>query len=106
MFVDVGLSGESGDEVTDQVESDPKFCGPWFSVAVCGKMALPCFLNLWGAKCIVGEMLKLSVVLAKSTVSAVLWRHGIPPAPQRGRVTDGDRIIVHDPAITLAIDFA
>ena len=62
--------------------------------------------DTWGAKRIVGEMLKLGVDIAKSTVSAILRRHGIPPAPQRGRVTDGDRVIVHDPATTVAIDFA
>jgi putative transposase len=60
----------------------------------------------WGAKRIVGEMLKLGVDITKSTVSAILKRHGIPPAPDRGRVTDGDRVIVHDPATTVAIDFA
>ena len=60
----------------------------------------------WGAKRIVGEMMKLGVDIAKSTVSAILKRHGIPPAPLRGRVTDGDRVIVHDPATTVAIDFA
>ena len=60
----------------------------------------------WGAKRIVGEMLKLGVDIAKSTVSAILKRHGITPAPQCGRVTDGDRVIVHDPATTVAIDFA
>jgi putative transposase len=62
--------------------------------------------DAWGAKRIVGEMLKLGVDIAKSTVSAILKRHGIPPAPQRGRVTDGDRVFVHDPATTVAIDFA
>ena len=62
--------------------------------------------DAWGAKRIVGEMLKLGVQIAKSTVSAILRRHGIPPAPQRGHVTDGDRVIVHDSAITVAIDFA
>ena len=62
--------------------------------------------DAWGAKRIVGEMLKLGVDIAKSTVSAILRRHGIPPAPQRGRVTNGDRVIVHDPATTVAIDFA
>ena len=62
--------------------------------------------DAWGAKRIVGEMLKLGIDIAKSTVSAILRRHGVPPAPQRGRVTDGDRVIVHDPATTAAIDFA
>ena len=62
--------------------------------------------DAWGAKRIVGEMQKLGVDIAKSTVSAILRRHGVPPAPQRGRVTNGDRVIVHDPATTAAIDFA
>ena len=62
--------------------------------------------DAWGAKRIVGEMLKLGVHIAKSTVSAILRRHGIPPAPQRGRVTNGDRVIFHDPATSVAIDFA
>jgi transposase len=62
--------------------------------------------DAWGAKRIVGELLKLGIHIAKSTVSAILRRHGIPPAPERGRATDGDRVIVHDPATTAAIDFA
>ncbi len=62
--------------------------------------------DAWGAKRIVGEMKKLGIDIATSTVAAILRRHGIPPAPQRGRVTDGDRVIVHDPATTAAIDFA
>ncbi len=49
--------------------------------------------DAWGAKRIAGEMLKLGIHITKSTVSAILRRHGIPPAPQRGRVTDGDRVI-------------
>jgi putative transposase len=62
--------------------------------------------DAWGAKRIVGEMMKLGITIAKSTVSAILRRHGIPPAPKRGRVREGDQIIVHDPITTSAIDFA
>ena len=51
-------------------------------------------------------MLKLGVDIAKSTVSVISKRHGIPPAPQRGWATDGNRVIVHDPATTVAINFA
>jgi len=60
----------------------------------------------WSAKRIVGEMIKLGVTTAKSTVTAILRRHGIPPAPTRERVKDDDRVIIHDPATTAAIDFA
>lgn len=62
--------------------------------------------DAWGAERIVGEMKKLGIDIVKSTVSAILCRHGIPPAPQRGRVLDGDRVLIHDPATTAAIDFA
>ena len=60
----------------------------------------------WGSERIVGEMQKLGVTIVKSTVSAILRRHGIPPAPKRGRMSDDERFLIHDPATTAAIDFA
>lgn len=62
--------------------------------------------DAWGAKRIVGELKKLGISIAKSTVSEILQRHGIPPAPERGLVTDGDRAIVSEVKGTAAIDFA
>ena len=62
--------------------------------------------DAWGSKRIVGEIRKLGVTIVKSTVSAILRRHGIPPAPKRGRVSDDERSVIHDPATTAAIDFA
>ena len=60
----------------------------------------------WGSERIVGEIRKLGVTIVKSTVSAILRRHGIPPAPKRGRMSDDERFLIHDPATTAAIDFA
>jgi putative transposase len=41
----------------------------------------------WGHKRIQGELLKLGVKLAKSTIASILSRHGIRPAPYRTRYT-------------------
>ncbi len=41
----------------------------------------------WGYKRIQGELLKVGVSLAKSTISSILSRHGIRPAPYRSRHT-------------------
>ena len=41
----------------------------------------------WGYRKIEGELLKLGVKIGKTTVGEILRRHGIPPAPQRGRST-------------------
>ncbi len=38
-----------------------------------------------GYEKLVGEMGKLGFKVSKTTVSTVLARHGIPPAPERGR---------------------
>lgn len=41
----------------------------------------------WGYKRIQGELLKLGVKLAASTIASILSRHGIRPAPHRSRLT-------------------
>ena len=60
----------------------------------------------WGRKRIAGELLGLGFKLSPSTVRRILKRHGIPPAPQRGRGRDHDLVVAMDPAHTVAIDFA
>lgn len=42
----------------------------------------------WGRRRIAGEMLKLGHKLDASTVRQILRRHGVPPAPKRGRGRD------------------
>ncbi len=37
----------------------------------------------WGYLRIVGEVRKLGITVSKTTVAAVLHRHGLPPAPRR-----------------------
>jgi hypothetical protein len=41
----------------------------------------------WGYKRIVGELLSLGFVVSPSSVRAILIRHGLPPAPQRDRLS-------------------
>jgi hypothetical protein len=41
----------------------------------------------WGHKRIHGELGKLGIDLDPTTVAKIMKRHGIPPAPQRGRST-------------------
>lgn len=62
--------------------------------------------DAWGRRRIAGELLGLGIELSSSTVRRILIRHGIPPAPQRGRGRDHDLVVAMDPAHTVAIDFA
>ena len=41
----------------------------------------------WGYRRIQGELLKLGLRCSHESVRAVLRRHGLPPAPKRGRST-------------------
>ena len=41
----------------------------------------------WGHRRIQGEVRKLGHAISASTVRAALWRHRVPPAPQRRRTT-------------------
>jgi hypothetical protein len=62
--------------------------------------------DAWGSRRIAGELDGLGIDLAPSTIRRILKRHGIPPAPQRGRGRDHDLAIATDHAKTVAIDFA
>jgi putative transposase len=65
-----------------------------------------CGNDSWGRRRIAGELLGLGIDLSPSTVRRILKRHGIQPAPQRGRGRDHDLAVAVDPAHTIAIDFA
>lgn len=39
--------------------------------------------NIWGYKCIQGELKKLDIILSKSTVANILRRNNWPPSPER-----------------------
>lgn len=48
---------------------------------------LACENSRWGYDRIAGELGKLGITLDPTTVKNILQRHGIPPAPRRGRST-------------------
>ena len=62
--------------------------------------------DAWGRRRIAGELDKLGIDISASSVRRILNRHGIPPAPQRGRGRDHDLTIVGDHSKTVALDFA
>ncbi len=62
--------------------------------------------DAWGTKRIVGELKKLGISIARSTVSAILKLHGLPPAPERGMITAENQGIAAEHPTTAAIDFA
>ena len=58
----------------------------------------------WGYKRIVGELHGVGVVVSPSSVRAILIRHGLPPAPQRDRLS-WRRFLRQQAASLLACDF-
>ena len=58
----------------------------------------------WGYKRIVGELLGLGVAVSPSSVRAILIRHGLPPAPERDRLS-WRRFLRQQAASMLACDF-
>jgi transposase InsO family protein len=58
----------------------------------------------WGYKRIVGELLGLGVAVSPSSVRAILIRHGLPPAPERDRLS-WRRFLRQHAASMLACDF-
>ena len=59
----------------------------------------------WGYKRIQGELHKLGYRVARATISAVLKRHHIPPAPSRGRGGSWRAFLRHYRQPVLACDF-
>jgi len=62
--------------------------------------------DAWGRRRIAGELATLGIDLDSSTVRNILRRHGIPPAPKRGRGRDNDLKVLADKPADVAIDFA
>lgn len=60
----------------------------------------------WGRRRIAGEMLKLGHKLDPGTVRHILRRHGVPPAPKRGRGRDGEVAVVAEKPADVEFDFA
>lgn len=59
-----------------------------------------------GYEKLAGELRKLGFQVSKTTVSTVLERYGIPPAPERGRAGSSRRVFLnHDKDQFLACDF-
>ena len=58
----------------------------------------------WGYKRIVGELLGLGFSVSPSSVRAILIRHGLPPAPERDRLS-WRRFLRQQAASMLACDF-
>ena len=61
--------------------------------------------DAWGRKRIKDEMTKLGITICASTIRNILQRHGIPPAPNRGRGRDEPEVIIGNFDNTVAIDF-
>ena len=59
----------------------------------------------WGYSRLRGELRKLGHRLARSTISAVLRRHRVPPAPTRGRGGSWRTVLRHYRQEVLACDF-
>ncbi|HAT11845.1 MAG TPA: hypothetical protein DCS97_14930 [Planctomycetes bacterium] len=60
----------------------------------------------WGRRRIAGALLALGHDLDAGTVRNILRRHGIPPAPNRGRGRDNDLQMAVETLADIAIDFA
>ena len=58
----------------------------------------------WGYKRIVGELISLGVAVSPSSVRAILIRSGLPPAPERDRLS-WRRFLRQQAASMLAYDF-
>lgn len=58
----------------------------------------------WGYRRIVGELAGLGIEVSPSSVRAILLRHGLPPAPERDRLS-WRRLLRQQAATILACDF-
>ena len=59
----------------------------------------------WGVDRIQGELLKLGFRIGETTIRAILRRHGVLPAPQRGNGGSWRRLLKHYKEQILACDF-
>ena len=66
---------------------------------------MACDNPTWGQKRIRGELLKVGVEVAARTVAAILDRHGIKPAPQRGSDWSWKRFMTEKADELVATDF-
>jgi len=62
--------------------------------------------DAWGRRRIAGALLALGHDLDAGTVRNILRRHGIPPAPKRGRGRDNDLRVAAETPADVALDFA
>jgi hypothetical protein len=53
-----------------------------------------------------GELLKLDIDISEETIANILERHGIPPAPERGRSPSWRHLMTHYKEQLLACDFS
>ncbi len=58
----------------------------------------------WGYQRIRGELLKLGHCVSATTIRALLWRHGVPPAPRRAGLSSRAFLRAHAAGV-LACDF-
>jgi putative transposase len=61
--------------------------------------------NGWGKACIVGELRKLGYEVSDQTVTKMLRRHGIPPAPEHDTSPSWRHLMTHYKDQLLAYDF-
>src|SRR5690349_212474 len=59
----------------------------------------------WGYRRLQGAMSDLGHNLARSTIGAILGRHGIDPAPERSRKTSWKEFLAHHWELIVAADF-
>ena len=59
----------------------------------------------WGYDRIVGALANLGYTVADQTVGNILGRHGVPPAPQRKRITTWNEFIRSHRAVLAGTDF-
>jgi transposase InsO family protein len=59
----------------------------------------------WGYRRIQGALSNLKHILARSTIAAILERHGIEPAPQRNRRTSWTEFLKRHWELIVAADF-
>jgi len=59
----------------------------------------------WGYRCIQGALSNLGHEIARSTIAAILERHGIEPAPERGRKTTWKEFLTPHWELIVAADF-
>ena len=59
----------------------------------------------WGYRRIQGALSNLGHEVARSTIAAILKRHGIEPAPERGRKTTWKEFLTRHRELMVAADF-